>query len=246
MPPSFEASDGGDHAEEAAAIELALRYASRPDGLPYRVLHELLGQPRRYSELKPLLGELNDNNLTAALRQLADNGLVAQVVSYERDREAPVKSHRLTAFGVQTVLVMHSVKPQVQAWVGLQRYMLDQFNSFMEEMRTRWAGPAKANATQKATAATTRIPDVVHVTPIHVAPIGRKYGPKATGVVVGRVDPVSERKHVVIGTRAVVARAVVDPAVLDGAKGSTNGGFRGNRKKTQKVRARKGLTTKRK
>lgn len=56
--------------------QLAYDLLSQESGLWGEILFELLGQPKRYSNLKPLLGDQAENTLTYALRKLVDEGLV--------------------------------------------------------------------------------------------------------------------------------------------------------------------------
>lgn len=56
--------------------QLAYDLLSQESGLWGEILFELLGQPKRYSNLKPLLGDQAENTLTYALKKLVDEGLV--------------------------------------------------------------------------------------------------------------------------------------------------------------------------
>lgn len=57
---------------------LAYRILSDSNSLPKSVLLELMGRPRRYSELRDILKVRNENQLTRALRYVKEDGLVYQ------------------------------------------------------------------------------------------------------------------------------------------------------------------------
>lgn len=77
--------------------------------LDRQIVESLVGRPKRYSELKPLLKKKADNNLTMALARLVRDGLVAQLVDA---RARPlVKSYQLTALGILVIFRMNQMLP---------------------------------------------------------------------------------------------------------------------------------------
>lgn len=59
-------------------LRLAHRLVGTKNRLDLAILRTLVGRPRRYSELQPLLGGKNDNNLNMALQRLRRDGLIRQ------------------------------------------------------------------------------------------------------------------------------------------------------------------------
>lgn len=80
-----------------------------------RILEDLVGKPKRYSDLKPLLGDRNDNVLTKALRRLRDEGVVQQGVDLEGDQ----RTYQLTELGKLVVFRMHEMVPH---WESIRAY----------------------------------------------------------------------------------------------------------------------------
>ena len=102
-----------------AEVELRLAYqvVAEQGDLRRTVLHELLGRPKRYAELKPLLRGRRDHNLTVALSRLQRDGLIDRRTN-ARTRPI-VHTYELTPLGIQTVLAMQSIRPLHEA---LQAY----------------------------------------------------------------------------------------------------------------------------
>jgi DNA-binding PadR family transcriptional regulator len=70
------------------------------------VLGALVGRPRRFAELKRLLGKRTEANLTQALQRLTRDGLIVQRAA---DWEDPsIKTHELTPLG--TLVLYHLVE----------------------------------------------------------------------------------------------------------------------------------------
>lgn len=80
-----------------------------------RILEDLVGKPKRYSDLKPLLGDRNDNVLTKALRRLRDEGVIQQGV----DLEGNQRTYQLTELGKLVVFRMHEMVPH---WESIRAY----------------------------------------------------------------------------------------------------------------------------
>lgn len=87
--------------------------------LDREIVLSLVGRPKRYSELKPLLGEKAENNLTMALDRLRRDGILAQTVNA---RKRPVtKTYHLTDLGVLVVFRMNQMIPAHESVQALLR-----------------------------------------------------------------------------------------------------------------------------
>ena len=83
------------------------------------ILFDLIGRPRRYNELKPLLRGRRDHNLTVALTRLQRDGLVDRRTDA---RQRPVvHSYELTPLGIQVILGMQSIRPVHEAFESYRR-----------------------------------------------------------------------------------------------------------------------------
>ena len=102
-------------------VEFRLAHAllGSTNPLDREVLVSLVGRPRRYSELKPLLGEKAENNLTMALDRLRRDGLLAQTVNARR--RPVVKTYQLTDLGVLVVFRMNQMIPAHESVRALLR-----------------------------------------------------------------------------------------------------------------------------
>lgn len=94
---------------EAVQLKLAYGLVGKESTLERRILYNLLGQPKRYSELKPLIGEKRDHNLTVALQRLQVTGLIDRRTNA---RQKPIiHAYQITPLGIQVVLAMQSIQP---------------------------------------------------------------------------------------------------------------------------------------
>ena len=102
-------------------VEFRLAHAllGSTNALDRDILIALVGRPRRYSELKPLLREKAENNLTMALDRLRRDGLSAQTVNARR--RPPVKAYQLTELGVLVVFRMNQMIPAHESIDALLR-----------------------------------------------------------------------------------------------------------------------------
>lgn len=115
---------------EDLELKLAHQLLSTKDGVSRKVLYELLGRPKRYSELKPALGEgKSENSLTVALKTLRRNGLVDQRT--DARKEPVVHRYQITSLGIQTVLAIQRLQP------------IEQQLAFVREALDQWEGPAR-------------------------------------------------------------------------------------------------------
>lgn len=104
-PSGFAAPPPADDVE----YRLAHRLLGSTNAMDREILYALVGHPKRYSELKPLLGSKSENNLTMALARLRRDGLIETRV--DARRHPVVRSHALSELGVLVVLTMQQMLP---------------------------------------------------------------------------------------------------------------------------------------
>lgn len=95
--------------EEDIEYKLAYKLLGKDNTLDKEILFRLVGRPQRYSELKPLLGDKNDHNLTMALERLRDDGLINRRTDFRR--EPAVDSYELSGLGQLVVFNMVRMGP---------------------------------------------------------------------------------------------------------------------------------------
>lgn len=103
--------------ERDVEYSLAIRLLDQDPPLDRRILEDLVGQPKRYTDLKPLLGDRNDNVLTKALKRLRDDGLIQQGVDLDQDQRV----YRLTELGKLTLFRLHEMVPHRQSIEAYER-----------------------------------------------------------------------------------------------------------------------------
>jgi DNA-binding HxlR family transcriptional regulator len=103
--------------EEDLEYRLALRLLNQEPPFDRRVLEDLTGHPKRYSELKPLLGDRNDHVLTKALDRLRDEGVIQQGVDLDRDQRV----YHLTELGKTVLFRMYQMVPHEQSIRAYER-----------------------------------------------------------------------------------------------------------------------------
>ena len=99
--------------ESDTHLRLAYDLVAEDGDLRRRILVELIGRPRRYFELKPLLGRRRDHNLTVALKRLQRDGLIDRRT--DARKRPVVHAYELTPLGVQVVLAMQTIRPVHEA-----------------------------------------------------------------------------------------------------------------------------------
>lgn len=104
---------------EDEEYRLAHKLLGKKNHLDRRILEQLVGRPRRFSELEPLLEGKAKNNLTAALARLRNDGLIDQRV--EAQRRPLVKRYELTELGVLVVFRMNQMLPAHLSAQALRR-----------------------------------------------------------------------------------------------------------------------------
>lgn len=103
--------------ERDQEYKIALRLLNQDPPFDRRILEDLTGRPKRYSELKPLLGDRNDHVLTKALDRLRDEGVLQQGVDLDRDQ----KVYQLTELGKLALFRMHEMVPHAESIRAYER-----------------------------------------------------------------------------------------------------------------------------
>lgn len=80
---------------------LAHHFLGRPNPLCKNILYALVGGPRRYSELEPLLSGRSKNNLTDALALLEAEDVIIPV--HDARTQPPTSAYRLSGTGLLVV-----------------------------------------------------------------------------------------------------------------------------------------------
>ena len=94
-------SFAGAPADGEGEFKLAHRLLAADGDMDRRILGALVGRPRRFGELKPLLDNRTEANLTQALRRLTRDGLIVQRAA---DWDDPsLKTHELTPLGTRVL-----------------------------------------------------------------------------------------------------------------------------------------------
>lgn len=106
--------------EPHAEYRLAARLLAQEPPMDRDILEALVGSPRRYGELKPLLAGRNDNVLTKALARLREDGLVRRGIDLD-----PTRGHEqvyaLTALGTLVVFRIHEMIPHHESIRAYER-----------------------------------------------------------------------------------------------------------------------------
>lgn len=88
-------------------VQVAVRLLDGPP-LDLRILEHLVGQPRRYGELRSALKTKADMELNRALRRLLDLAVIDQIVDFSKT--PATKSYRLNAIGVHVFYVLGHIR----------------------------------------------------------------------------------------------------------------------------------------
>lgn len=107
----MKSRSNGESARDPLQVECAVRAAL--DVIKGRwkpsVLFALTDEPKRFSELQAALGTVSAQALTAQLKQLEENGIIARAVF----EDVPVRvEYRMTEFGA----TLSNVMDQLDAW----------------------------------------------------------------------------------------------------------------------------------
>lgn len=87
--------------------KLAFALLSRDNQLDLQILHDLLGAPKRFRDLKRLI-KGSDTPVTRSLHRLAEHGLVRQGMTLEGDDP---RYYAATGLGVTVALKTHEFRP---------------------------------------------------------------------------------------------------------------------------------------
>lgn len=94
---------------EDIEYKLAYKLLGKDNTLDKEIMFRLVGRPQRYSELKPLLGDKHDHNLTMALERLRDDGLLRRRTDFREGSQ--VDSYELSELGKLVVFNMVRMGP---------------------------------------------------------------------------------------------------------------------------------------
>lgn len=103
--------------EPDAEYAMAVRLLAQPARTQMQILEALMGEPKTFSELRPLLEGRNNNVLTKALRALREKGLIQTGL---RD-DLKTKTYRLTPLGKIVLLRSHEMIPHHQSIEAYRR-----------------------------------------------------------------------------------------------------------------------------
>lgn len=106
--------------EPDVEYKLAARLLAQDPPMDRDVLEALVGAPKRYRDLKPLLGGRNDHVLTKALARLRDDGLIRQGIDLDPTREHE-RVYALTALGTLVVFRLHEMIPHHESIRAYER-----------------------------------------------------------------------------------------------------------------------------
>lgn len=108
---------------EPGTMDLVVhRLLGQANCLDLRILEALVAEPKRFTELKPLIGERYDHNLTVALARLARDALIERRSFLEADEV--VHRYRLTPVGVEALLMSNKLQPLSQTIEQLAQILL--------------------------------------------------------------------------------------------------------------------------
>lgn len=103
----------GPDAEYALAIHLL----SQPARTQLQILEALMGEPKTFGELRPLLRGRNNNVLTKALRALREQGLIQSGLR----QDLKTKTYRLTSLGKLVILRSREMLPHHESIEAYRR-----------------------------------------------------------------------------------------------------------------------------
>lgn len=94
--------------EPNTPLKKACAVLARDTDLDYGILGSLAEGAKRYSELKPLLGDRGDHNLTVSLKRLQEEGLVRRRAMAAEGRD--IHRYELSALGDQTMRLIQRIE----------------------------------------------------------------------------------------------------------------------------------------
>ena len=99
-------------------LRLAHRLLGTRNTLDRDVLLALVGKPRPFGELRPLLGGKRDHNLTMSLHRLRRDGLTRPRVAFRR---GAATEHELSTQGIRVVALVYQLRPLAESAALLRR-----------------------------------------------------------------------------------------------------------------------------
>ena len=103
-------------------LRLAHRLLGTRNTLDRDVLLALVGKPRPFGELRPLLGGKRDHNLTMSLHRLRRDGLTRPRVAFRR---GAATEHELSTQGIRVVALVYQLRPLAESAALLRRAASD-------------------------------------------------------------------------------------------------------------------------
>lgn len=103
--------------EPDVEYRLAHQLAGKENPLDRQILESLVGGPRRYGELRPLLGARGDHVLTKSLQRLMHTGTIEQFLTSKG--KGMERGYGLTQLGILVVFKLHEMVPihaSIAAW----------------------------------------------------------------------------------------------------------------------------------
>ncbi len=97
--------------------KLAVRLLHQESSFDREILETLVGQPRRYRGLKPLLHGRNDNVLNKALTRMRNEGTIKQGI----DAKTGERRYALTELGKLVVFRLHEMVPHHESIQAYQK-----------------------------------------------------------------------------------------------------------------------------
>ena len=98
--------------EDGHEAKLAYRLLAPDHELDLRVMHAVLGSPKRFKDLKALTKGKSDTFLTRSLKRLGEQALIRQGMTL--DDPGDPRYYAATGLGVAVVLLAHELKPMDQ------------------------------------------------------------------------------------------------------------------------------------
>lgn len=98
-------------------LAIAVRVLDHESSLDLDILHALVGEPKRYTDLKPFLKGRNDTVLNRALIRLRDDGVIEQRLDVARKQ----RIYGLTELGKLVYARIQQMRPYHDGIRALQR-----------------------------------------------------------------------------------------------------------------------------
>ncbi len=96
---------------------LAVQLLAQPAKTQLQILEALMGEPKTFTQLKPVLRGRNNNVLTKSLRSLREKGMIQTGLQ----SDLKTKTYRLTSLGMLVILRCHEMIPHHQSIEAYRR-----------------------------------------------------------------------------------------------------------------------------